>query len=132
MDAQAALAELLELSSQVEAAVIIGPDGALQASTLRDEERSERLARAGRELLEAAAAVRAGASEVTRVEVALARGSVFVVGERGRKIAATTVPEPTSGLVVYDLRTALRRLEEGTEEKNTFRRTRTRAKSGDA
>lgn len=132
MDAQAALAELVELSSQVEAAAILGPDGSLEASTLQDEARAERLARAGRELLEAAAAVRAGGPDVTRVEVALARGSVFAMREGGRTIVAGTVPEPTSGLVVYDLRTALRRLEEGTEEKSTFRRTRARAQSGDA
>ncbi len=112
MDAQAALAELLELSSQVEAAAILGPDGAVEASTLSEDARVERLARCGRELLTAAGAVRSGGPEVTRVEVALAPGSAFVVREGERAIVARTVPEPTSGLVVYDLRTALRRLDE--------------------
>ena len=37
---------------------------------------------------------------------------MFVVSEGGRVAVATTVPEPTAGLVVYDLRTALRRLDE--------------------
>jgi predicted regulator of Ras-like GTPase activity (Roadblock/LC7/MglB family) len=112
MDAQAALAELLELSSQVEAAAILGPGGAVEASTLAEDARADRLARCGRDLLEAAAEVRSGGPDVTRIEVALAGGSVFAVRESGRSIVATTVPQPTSGLVVYDLRTALRRLEE--------------------
>jgi hypothetical protein len=47
--------------------------------------------------------------------VSLEAGSVFVVREGGRTAVATTVPEPTAGLVVYDLRTALRRLAEGDE-----------------
>ena len=64
-----------------------------------------------RDLLAAAADVRPS-GEVSRVEVALEEGSVFVVLEGGRTAVATTVPEPTAGLVLYDLRTALRRLEE--------------------
>ena len=49
---------------------------------------------------------------MTRVEVELAHGAVFVVSEGGRTIAATTGPEPTTGLVVYDLRTCLQSIEE--------------------
>lgn len=112
MDADAALAELLELSSQVEAAAILAPDGSVEASTLADAPRAERIARCGRDLLDAAVGVRADGPDVNRVEVALAGGSVFAVRESGRTIVATTVPEPTSGLVLYDLRTALRRLGE--------------------
>jgi predicted regulator of Ras-like GTPase activity (Roadblock/LC7/MglB family) len=131
MDAKAALAELLELSSQVEAAAILGADGSLVAATVQDEARAERLARCGRELLEAAGNVRAAGPAVTRVEVALARGSTFAVREGERTIVATTVPEPTSGLVVYDLRTALRRLEDEKEKPKAARRPRAKAQ-GDA
>ena len=42
---------------------------------------------------------------MTRVEVELDEGALFVVREGGRTVAATTGPSPTSGLVVYDLRT---------------------------
>jgi len=52
------------------------------------------------------------ASDVSRVEVVTETGGVFVVVEGGRTAVATTVPEPTAGLVIYDLRTALRRLAE--------------------
>jgi predicted regulator of Ras-like GTPase activity (Roadblock/LC7/MglB family) len=105
-----ALAELTALSSQIEEAAILGESGFVLAST-RTPERGERLAQVAADLLTAAADVREG-GEVTRVEVRQPSGSVFVVVEAGRKAVATTVPEPTAGLVLYDLRTALRRLEE--------------------
>jgi hypothetical protein len=95
------------------AAAILGPEAAVEASTLADAARTERLARCGGELLAAAADTRPGGPAVNRVEVALPAGSVFAVREDGRTIVATTVPRPTSGLVLYDLRTALRRLQEG-------------------
>ena len=43
-----------------------------------------------------------------RIEVAVGAGSVFVISEGLLAIVAITPPEPTSGLVVYDLRTCLR------------------------
>jgi predicted regulator of Ras-like GTPase activity (Roadblock/LC7/MglB family) len=109
-----ALAELTELSSQVEEAAILGELGFVLAST-GTPERGEELARAASELLAAAAEARPGGPAVTRVEVALERASVLVVREGGRTAVATTVPEPTVGLVVYDLRTALRRMDEGSK-----------------
>jgi len=81
-------------------------------------ERGERLARIAAELLAAAADVRPS-GDVSRVEVALESGSVFVVSEGGRSAVATTVAAPTAGLVVYDLRTALHRLDEGKPPKAT-------------
>jgi hypothetical protein len=111
MDADAALAELTELSTQVEAVVLTDASGSVLASTLAGAE-AERLARVGGDLLDTVAAVRPGAGAPTRVEVSLPEGSVFAVGEAGRRIVATTVPEPTAGLVLYDLRTCLRRLDE--------------------
>jgi predicted regulator of Ras-like GTPase activity (Roadblock/LC7/MglB family) len=104
-----ALAELTELSSQVEDAAILGESGFVLVST-GTPERGEELARVAAELLAAAGDVRPDGPPVTRLEVSLEAGSVFVVREGGRTAVATTVPEPTAGLVVYDLRTALRRL----------------------
>ena len=43
-----------------------------------------------------------------QLDVALAGGSVFVVRDEERLIAATTGPGPTAGLVFYDLKSALR------------------------
>ena len=45
---------------------------------------------------------------VTQLEAALREGSLFVVREEGLGIVARTSAGPSSGLVLYDLRTCLR------------------------
>jgi hypothetical protein len=50
-------------------------------------------------------------------------GSVFVVRDGGRTIVATTTPEPTVGLVFYDLKTCLRAIDADLEPKRPRRRT---------
>lgn len=112
MDASAALSELVGLSTQVIEAVITGPGGAVEATHASGDERSRALVAAGEELLAAAAALRHDGPAVERVHVDLGRGSIVVVRRGERAIVATTVPEPTAGLVAFDLRTALRRVEE--------------------
>jgi predicted regulator of Ras-like GTPase activity (Roadblock/LC7/MglB family) len=113
MDAASSLADLTEISSQVEAAVVLDNAGAVVASTLADPERSARLAGAGLDLLGAAdKRFESGGRALTQLEVALREGSVFVAREAGRSIVATTSAEPTSGLVFYDLKTCLRSLAE--------------------
>jgi len=113
MDAASALADLTEISSQVEAAVVLDHAGAVIASTLEDPERSALLARAAVNLLGAAdKRFETGGRALTQLEAALREGSVFVVREEGRSIVAKTSPQPTSGLVFYDLKTCLRSLAE--------------------
>ncbi len=112
MEPHEAVAELMTLSSQIEDVAILGESGFVLASS-GTPERGERLARAAADLLAAAADVRPS-GDVARVEVAVRDGSVFVVREGGKTAVATTFREPTAGLVVYDLRTALRRLDEET------------------
>jgi len=107
MDAAQALADLTEISSQIESAALFGENGEVGASTFADEERAEAFVRAARELLDAAAGLRSSTSP-NQVEVATTEGSVFVVRDAGRLIAATTTPEPTVGLVFYDLKSCLR------------------------
>ena len=113
MDATAALSELLALSTQVVEVVIDGADGAIEAVHTASEERGRSLAAAGASLLAEAATLRRSGPEVERVQVDLDRGSLVAVRGGGRTIVATTVPEPTAGLVAFDLRTALRRVAEG-------------------
>jgi|SRR5690349_13721841 len=115
MEPNEALAELLTLSSQVVDVAILGGSGFVLASS-GTPERGEQLARIASDLLAAAADVRPG-EDVARIEVGLEGGSVFVVTEGGRSAVARTVPEPTAGLVVYDLRTALHRLDEAAPAK---------------
>jgi predicted regulator of Ras-like GTPase activity (Roadblock/LC7/MglB family) len=112
MDAAQALHELTELSSQIESAVVLGADGSVLASTTADPVRSSALARSALELVGAAFELNAQPQEVTRVEVELADGAIFVLRDGGRTIAATTGAQPTAGLVVYDLRTCLRSIVE--------------------
>ena len=106
MDAEAALNDLLEISSQVETAVIVGAEGEIEAASIRDETRARELGRAARELLDVAAEYAPG--DLRQVEVATREGSVFVVREGDRAVAATTARSPTAGLVFYDLKTCLR------------------------
>jgi predicted regulator of Ras-like GTPase activity (Roadblock/LC7/MglB family) len=108
MDAAAALAELAELSAQVEAAAVLR-DGAVEA-TVGNADLADRVARAADGLLAAAEAVRPGGPEIERIEIVLPDGGVFVVRAGARTVVAATVPEPTAGLVLYDLRTCLRRI----------------------
>jgi predicted regulator of Ras-like GTPase activity (Roadblock/LC7/MglB family) len=110
MDASAALSELVGLSTQVVEVVIAGAHGRVEAAHAAGEERARALAAAGSELLTAAASARPGAQAVERVHVDLERGSVVVARDADHTIVATTVPEPTAGLVAFDLRTTLRRL----------------------
>jgi len=112
MDAAQALRELTELSSQIECAVVLGADGSMLASTHEDPARAAALASSTLELVGAAFELNAQQQEVTRVEVELEDGALFVLREGGRTIAATTGSEPTSGLVVYDLRTCLQGIAE--------------------
>ena len=109
MDANQALAELTQLSSQVERAVVLDASGALLAST---DDAGEALTRVALDVLSSAGELHASADEVTRVEVELGEGGLFVLREAGRTIAATTGPNPTSGLVAYDLRTCLQGIDE--------------------
>jgi predicted regulator of Ras-like GTPase activity (Roadblock/LC7/MglB family) len=106
------LTSLLALSTHVVEAVVVGPSG-LEASSTADDARAEALAAAGAALLETAEEVRpASGARVDRVAVETAAAAVVVVRDAERAIVVTTVPEPTVGLVVYDLRTTLRALAE--------------------
>ena len=106
MDAAAALADLTEISSQIELALLVEEDGRVSASTLADEERAGRIAAAALRLLEAAAEGRR--EQPAQLEAATREGSVFVVRDGGRALVATTAPDPTVGLVFYDLKSCLR------------------------
>lgn len=107
MDAAQALADLTEISSQIEAAVLFDEGGAVLGSTLADESAAAELARAAADLLERVGRFRSS-GEVTQLEAATDSGSVFVVRDGARRIAATTAPQPTVGLVFYDLKSCLR------------------------
>jgi predicted regulator of Ras-like GTPase activity (Roadblock/LC7/MglB family) len=122
MDAEQAIADLTEISPQVKEVVVLGADGAVTGSNTAPE-RGAVIAEAARGLLEAVGA------EIAQLEAATSGGSVFVVRDGDRVIAATTSPEPTVGLVFYDLKTCLRSID---PPKPVRRRTTTRKKADDA
>jgi hypothetical protein len=101
--AEQALADLTEISSQVEAATLFDAKGNVAASTLSE---SEPFVKAVQDLLAAAAEAKRGS--LNQLEASTLAGSVFVVRDGDSYIAATTGPEPTVALVFYDLKTALR------------------------
>jgi predicted regulator of Ras-like GTPase activity (Roadblock/LC7/MglB family) len=108
MDAAQALADLTEISSQIEAAVLFDDQGVVAGSTLSNAQAAESLARSAAKLLEDASAFRSTDAGVTQLEASTQDGSVFVVRDGSRRIAATTGPSPTVGLVFYDLKSCLR------------------------
>ena len=112
MDAAAAISELVGLSTQVVEAVVASADGTVEAARAADDDRARALAAAGSALLVEASGLRPASPGVERVHVDLERGSLVVVSDGRRTIVATTVAEPTAGLVAFDLRTALRRIGE--------------------
>jgi predicted regulator of Ras-like GTPase activity (Roadblock/LC7/MglB family) len=119
MDAAQALADLTEISSQVVHVAVVEGDGTVLATTIADEDRAGRFVELVRTLLEEADGLRQlrGLSGLAQLEAATLDGSVFVVrresaGGATRIVAATTRPDPTVGLVFYDLKHCLRSIDE--------------------
>ena len=126
MDAAHAIADLTEISPQVRHVVVIGADGSLQGSNLTGDEAAQRLLDGARTLVDTAEELRPG---VAQLEAATPGGSIFVVRDGDRLIAATTTAEPTVGLVFYDLKTCLRSID---PPKPKPKRTRKKKEDADA
>jgi predicted regulator of Ras-like GTPase activity (Roadblock/LC7/MglB family) len=108
VDAAQAIADLTEISPQVQRVAVSAADGSLLGANI-DNAAAQRLADGARALVDAAEELRPG---VSQLEASTVSGSVFVVRDGDRLIAATTSAEPTVGLVFYDLKTCLRSIEE--------------------
>jgi predicted regulator of Ras-like GTPase activity (Roadblock/LC7/MglB family) len=103
VDVAKALADLTEISSQIEQAVVVAEDGSVLGATF---DGGERLAEVAARLVREAAGARG--REPDQLEAATHGGSVFVLRDAGRTIVATTGPAPTVGLVFYDLKSCLK------------------------
>ena len=110
MDAAAALADLVEISPQIEAAAVVAGDGELAGSVGVPEARATVLARAARELLDGAAAFRSDQGRVIQLHAELAGGDVFAVAADERAIVAVAQGRATPGLLFYDLKRCLARV----------------------
>lgn len=111
MDAAQALADLVEISTQIETAVLVDAQGKVAATNLADASRADSLAQAARDLLAAADESMSGSErgeKLVQLQAATPEGCVFVARDDEQVVAAVTVPDPTVGLVFYDLKTCLR------------------------
>ena len=132
MDAAQALADLTEISSQVVQVAIVDGEGTVLATTIADAGRAARFVQGVMILLREADDLREsrGLPSLLQLEAATLEGSVFVVRSGARIIAATTRPDPTVGLVFYDLKHCLRSIEGSAAANGAPRRS--RRKAGDA
>jgi predicted regulator of Ras-like GTPase activity (Roadblock/LC7/MglB family) len=113
MDAVAALAELKDLSTQIEVVVLAYRSGEVQASTVSGQT-AIKLGRLAADIVEHADQVRRdlGREGVAQLQAATPEGSLFIVLDGDLMALATTAPDPTAGLVFYDLKTLLRQLDD--------------------
>ena len=132
MDAARAIADLTEISSQIESVVLLDEKGAVAGSTFADKAAAKRFADAAKALLHASDSLREGGEALTQLEAETPEGSVFVLREGERLIAATTVPDPTVGLVFYDLKSALRAAEDAKPKRKPRAKKTTEAAKDDA
>jgi predicted regulator of Ras-like GTPase activity (Roadblock/LC7/MglB family) len=120
MDAAQALADLTEISAQIQAAVLAQADGSVVASTFREEHKGKELAGAASELVTAAReSGEPSGQPLVQLQAVTPQGSVFVVRDESHLVAAVTGAKPTVGLVFYDLKTCLRMLEREEPSKAT-------------
>jgi predicted regulator of Ras-like GTPase activity (Roadblock/LC7/MglB family) len=91
-----ALDYLDELSTDIEAVVVLDKDGALAAATGEDDERKDRMRELVTALLDSAG--------VDQLEVQTADGSVFAVRGQDWTVAVVAGRKPLSSLMFYDLR----------------------------
>lgn len=117
MEAARALADLVEISPQIEAVAVVTGDGERPVGSVGvPEGREGLLARAVRELLDGAASFRSEHGRLTQLHASLGGGDVFAVTEDGRTIVAVTREPAAPGLVFHDLKHCLASIEEANAE----------------
>ena len=90
MDAAQALADLVEISTQIETAVLVDAQGKVAATNLADASRADSLARAARDLLAASEESMSGSErseKLVQLQAATPEGCVFVARDDEEKQA---------------------------------------------
>lgn len=108
MTGDQALADLLDVTEDVIAAVILDAEGRPKAATVGEAE-AAKAAEIAAAMLAYGDSLRTGAS-AARLDAVTADGTVFVLREGSTAIVAATGRDPVAGLVLHDLRTALRKV----------------------
>ena len=110
-EVQAAFAEMLDISTDIDKAVLFGPSGVL-ASNMAEEAQTVAVAQAGEIVrLGEARAVEMGSQPFTQLVVETPSGYLFFAREvlaDGMAMLATGKRGSRVGLVLYDLRTCMR------------------------
>ncbi len=110
VDADSALVDLVEVSRDIKAALLLDRDGNVLASTI-DDERTTGFAAAVHALVSAAQAAKPGdVGALARLRAELRNGCLFVVSDGDLLAAATTDAKPAAALVVHDLEACLHAL----------------------
>jgi predicted regulator of Ras-like GTPase activity (Roadblock/LC7/MglB family) len=118
MDSGQALAELIDISPQVELALVFDSEGRPVASTLGSDSDAESLALSALSLVTGASrAAGEEHGEPAQVELAYPEGSILLTREGDLRILALTSPEPIAALVFFDLRTCLGKISGTTAKK---------------
>jgi hypothetical protein len=114
MEPARALADLVEISPQIEAAAVVAGSGAIVGSVGVPDGRQAILGRAVRDLLAGAGAFRSDDSRVTQLHAALGDGADLfaVTGADEQTVVAVVGERATPGLVFYDLKRCLAALDE--------------------
>lgn len=107
-DAEAALARLREMATDLRGCAVLGPDGEVLAASGEDPQRwQEPVA------VMLGAADLAGDEPAQRLHVATEEGEVFAVRHGGLGMVAVTDRFPLASLMFFDMRTVLRDLAGG-------------------
>jgi hypothetical protein len=107
--ADSAPARLVEMSSDVRAAVLLDPAGGLIAASDTDSERARRMADLARDLVLAADA--AATSPTEQIEAQVDAGAVFAVRSARHTLVCVVRRLALPALILYDLRQTLLELE---------------------
>lgn len=110
------LDELLEMSSSIHNAVLARGDSEVLASTYPTPEAEKALVAAARDVMTtaASAAEEMGKPSLTQLYIETRSGCmIMAMGDKDTWVAAVTGTDPTVGLVLYDINTALRTALEG-------------------
>jgi predicted regulator of Ras-like GTPase activity (Roadblock/LC7/MglB family) len=111
-----ALDYLDELSTDIEAVVVLDRDGRVAAVSGEDDERKDRMRELVVALLERADAAAPGKG-VDQLEIQTADGSVFAVRGSDWTVAVVAGRKPLASLMFYDLRNVVSDLGEGGGER---------------
>jgi hypothetical protein len=113
-----ALRYLIELSTDIRAALLLGTDGALLAAA--PERPSERAIDVTKALLrEASLASASDEAAPVEIDVRLERATVFLVREGGPALVCVAGPFALPGLILHDMRAVLSDLRRGASEDRT-------------